>query len=100
MAIIGHERSVFTKTLNLVIYFPNNKFLGNRRTRKYPGNYIGNFDNHVITCHNGGGRNGSKKVEHILIFLNNFCSLAAAAADPETKLLPLFIFDGETPTTK
>jgi len=27
-------------------------------------------------------------------------SLRAAAADPETKLLPLFIFDGETPTTK
>jgi len=27
-------------------------------------------------------------------------SLAVAAADPSTKLLPIFIFDGETPTTK
>jgi len=27
-------------------------------------------------------------------------SLAAASSDPTTKLLPLFIFDGETPTTK
>ena len=27
-------------------------------------------------------------------------SLAAASSDPSTKLLPLFIFDGETPTTK
>ena len=27
-------------------------------------------------------------------------SLAAASSDPNTKLLPLFIFDGETPTTK